>query len=185
MRYQPLFMRLRHQHLERDTQSPFNLEFNDEHFAIATPEFWNAWRADKNSTRGRTISRQYAPAKYTADQVGQSGKKPVWVVFKSRSAKERFDEKLANANTLPAPENTDGKILGLGWSSKNDTTGMFFDDRDPTKKGVLIAWLNRRGNTYSVNVVSNTFKLNRPIPRSITDLGEAVDWVYQYSKWRN
>lgn len=183
MRNQPFFMKLRHQEHERGIQTPFNLEFNDAHFAIATPEFWDAWNADKTRTRGRAISRQYAPAKYPADQVGQSGQKPVWVVFKSRSAKEAFEAKLANGST-PAPENTaDPTIKGLGWSARTANTGMFFDDRNPENRGVLVAWLNYDRGVYSVNIVSNTFQLTRPIPRSISELSKAVEWVYQNAAW--
>ena len=80
----------------------FDLEFNDDNYAIATPAFWRAWRADKNTTRGKTISLQYAPAKYPADQLGLPGcKKPVWIVFQSKYAKRLFEAKLFTEGTLP------------------------------------------------------------------------------------
>ena len=79
----------------------FDLEFNDDNYAIATPAFWRAWRADKSTTRGKTISLQYAPAKYPADQLGLSGgKKPVWIVFQSKYAKRLFEAKLFTEGTL-------------------------------------------------------------------------------------
>lgn len=184
MRNQPFFMKLKHQANEQSNQNPFNLEFNDEHFAIATPEFWDAWNADKNRTRGRAISRQFTPAKYRADQVGQKGQKPVWVVFKNLSAKEALDEKLATPSTPLAAEQT---IKGLAWQSTKANGGMFLDDRNETvnSRSPVVAWLNYNRGIYSVNVVSDTFQLNRPIPRSITELGKAVEWVYKNSVWRS
>ena len=179
MRRQPLFMKLRNR--QRETEPAFNLEFNADNYAIATPEFWDAWRADKNSVRGRTISHQYALAKYSADQLGLSGKKPTWVVFANRAAKDAFEKR---SEVSDPSENTSETLKGLGWSSKTSHTGMFFDDRNPKKQGVLVAWLNYRDNTYSVNVVHSAFKLTCPIPTSITDLGAAVDWVYNNSVWK-
>ena len=174
-------MKLKNQQRERGTKTPFDLEFNEDNFAIATSEFWDAWRADKNSTRNRTLSRQYAPAKYPADQLGLQGKKPVWVVFANRAAKDAFEKR---SEVSDPSENTSEMLKGLGWSSKTSHTGMFFDDRNPKKQGVLVAWLNYRDNTYSVNVVHSAFKLTRPIPATITDLGAAVDWVYNNSVWK-
>ena len=181
MRRQPLFMyyRAREQEQQHETRIAFNLEFNDEQFAIATPEFWAAWRTDKNSMR-----RQYVPAKYPADQLGLQGKKPIWVVFISRAAKEAFEAK----HTPVEASNVDGEIKGLGWQSIRDNAGMFLDDRNKTwrsQRPPVVAWLNHNRGCYSVNVVDSAFKLTRPIPRTIADLGKAVDWVYQYSKWRN
>ena len=181
MRRQPLFMyyRAREEEQQHETRIAFNLEFNDAHYAIPTPEFWAAWRTDKSSMR-----RQYVPAKYPADQLGLQGQKPVWVVFISRAAKEAFEAK----HTSVEASNVDGEIKGLGWQSIRDNTGIFLDDRNKTwrsKRSPVVAWLNHNRGCYSVNVVDSAFKLTRPIPRTITDLGEAVDWVYQYSKWRN
>ena len=161
----------------------FDLEFNDDNYAIATPEFWVAWRADKNSTRNQTIRRQYVPAKYPAEQLGLQGKKPVWVVFSSRAAKERFEAQHAT----PETSNADGEIKGLGWHATRDNAGMFLNDRNKTyrsQRSPVVAWLNYNRGCYSVNVVHRTFKLIRPIPSTITKLGDAVDWVYKNSVWR-
>jgi len=183
MRRQPMFMWYRHRQREQEHEirTAFNLKFNDQHYAIATPEFWDAWRADTH----RTLRQQYAPAKYLADQLGLPGKKPVWVVFVSRAAKQVFE---ANHTALEAreAENTDGKIQGLGWQSTRVNTGMFLDDRHKTyrsQRAPVVAWLNYNHGRYSVNVVHSAFKLTRPIPATITDLGDAVAWVYQNSVW--
>ena len=184
MSRQYLFMKLRNDR-QQEVKPAFDLEFNDANYAIATPAFWRAWRGDKNTTRGKTISLQYAPAKYPADQLGlPGGNKPVWVVFANWSEKETFDAKLASkVHHAPSEQEASPMLKGLGWSSKTAHTGMFFDDRDPKKQGILVAWLNYRNNIYSVNVVYSTFKLTRPIPNTITDLGEAVDWVYNNAIW--
>ena len=181
MSRQPLFMYYRHRQREREHEirTAYNLEFNDEHYAIATPEFWEAWRgSEKNST----LRHQYAPAKYPADQLGLQGK-PVWVVFTDKAAKERFEVKHAS----PEVSNADGEIQGLGWQSLRTNTGMFLDERNKTyrsQRSPVVAWLNFNQGRYSVNVVSSAFNLTRLVPTSITDLGDAVDWVYQNSVWR-
>ena len=197
MSSQPLFMyyRAREQEQQHRIRTAFNLKFNDEHYAIATPEFWEAWREEPKRAE---LRRQYAPAKYPADQLGLQGKKPVWVVFISKAAKERFEAKLrrvdpevsdTSRSTLAAsPEvsNADGEIHGLGWQSLRTNTGMFLDERNKTyrsQRSPVVAWLNYNRDVYSVNVVSDTFQLTRPIPRSVTDFGEAVDWVYNHSVW--
>ena len=198
MSRQPLFMYNRHRQREREhrIRTAFNLEFNDENYATATPEFWDAWRgSEKNST----LRRQYAPAKLPANQLGLQGRKPVWVVFISKAAKEHFEAKLrrvdpevsdTSGSTLAAsPEvsNADGEIHGLGWQSLRTNTGMFLDERNKTyrsQRSPVVAWLNYNRDVYSVNVVSDTFQLTRPIPRSVTDFGEAVQWVYKNSAWR-
>ena len=179
----PMFMWYRHRQREREHQirTAFNLKFNDQHYAIATPEFWDAWRADTH----QTLRKQYAPAKYPADQLGLPGKKPVWVVFVSRAAKQAFEANHAAPEAREA-ENTDGKIQGLGWQSTRVNTGMFLDDRHRTyrsQRAPVVAWLNYNQGRYSVNVVHSAFKLTRPIPAAITDLGDAVEWVYQNSVW--
>ena len=186
MRQQPLFLWYRHRQREREHEirTAFNLKFNEDNYAIPTPEFWDAWRADKNST----IRRQYAPAKYPADQLGLSGEKPVWVVFVSRSAKKAFEAKRASsesADTTGSSEasHADGEIKGLGWHARTAHTGMFFDERSLQERGTLVAWLNYRDDVYSVNVVSDAFQLTHSIPPTITDLGDAVDWVYKNSVW--
>ena len=181
MSRQYLFMKLRNDR-QQEVKPAFDLEFNDDNYAIATPTFWRAWRGDKNTTRGKTISLQYAPAKYPADQLGlPGGNKPVWIVFQSKDAKRLFEgNQLANEAPCPRSET----LKGLGWQANTDNTGMFFDDRVPKKQGVLVAWLNYRDTLYSVNVVHSAFKLTRPIPSTINTLGEAVEWVYNNSVWR-
>ena len=183
MSRQSLFMyyRAREQEQQHETRIAFNLEFNDEHFAIATPEFWAAWREEGKRAE---LRRHYAPGKYPADQLGLQGKKPVWVVFISRAAKQAFEAKHAPVETPKA----DGALKGLGWQSTRANAGMFLDDRNKTwrsQRSPVVAWLNYNQGHYSVNVVESAFKLTRPIPSTISALGEAVDWVYQYSKWRN
>ena len=181
MSRQPLFMyyRAREQERQHRIRTAFNLEFNDENYAIATPEFWDAWREERKRAE---LRRQYALAKYPADQLGRQGRKPFWVVFVSQAAKEVFEAK------HPSPEvsNADGEIKGLGWQSLRTNTGMFLDERNKTyrsQRSPVVAWLNYNLGRYSVNVVSDTFQLTRPIPRSVTDFGEAVDWVYNHSVW--
>lgn len=181
MSSQPLFMyyRAREQERQHKIRTAYNLEFNDEHYAIATPEFWEAWREEGKRAE---LRRQYALAKYPADQLGLQGKKPVWVVFTDKAAKERFEVKHAS----PEVSNADDEIKGLGWQSLRANTGMFLDDRNKTyrsQRSLVVAWLNYNHGRYSVNVVSDTFNLTRPIPNSMTDLGDAVNWVYQHSDW--
>ena len=183
MSRQPLFMyyRAREEEQQHEISTAYNLEFNDEHFAIATPQFWAAWREEGKRAE---LRRQYAPGKYPADQLGLQGQKPVWVVFISRAAKEKFEHKHAT----PEASNAAGELKGLGWHATRDNAGMFLDERNKTwrsKRSPVVAWLNYNRGRYSVNVVSEIFELTRPIPASITALGDAVDWVYQYSKWRN
>ena len=184
MRRQPMFMWYRHRHRQREhnIRTAFNLKFNDAHYAIATPEFWNAWRADTH----RTLRQQYAPAKYPAAHLGLPGKKPVWVVFVSRAAKQAFEANHAAPEVSPEAENGDGPIQGLAWVSTRANTGMFLDDRHSTyrsQRSPVVAWLNCNHGRYAVNVVHSAFKLTRPIPAAITDLGDAVDWVYNNAVW--
>lgn len=185
MSRQPLFMhyRAREQERQHRIRTAYNLKFNDEHYAIATPEFWDAWR---EKGKRAELRRQYAPAKYPADQLGLQGKKPVWVVFINQAAKEAFEAKHA-AQKCHAASNADGEIQGLGWQSIRANTGMFLDERnktDPSRRSPVVAWLNYHRGRYSVNVVDSAFKLTRPIPNAITELGKAVEWVYQNSAWR-
>ena len=190
MSRQPLFMyyRAREEERQHRIRTAYNLKFNDEHFSLATPEFWAAWRAgDKDATPvdregNPPIRRQYAPGKYPADQIGLQGQKPVWVVFVDKAAKERFDWRLA-AQARAAAE---GGIWRLGWHPNTNQTGMFLDERNKThrsKRSPVVAWLNYNSGRYSVNVVDSAFKLTRPIPTSITGLGGAVEWVYKNSVW--
>ncbi len=183
MSRQYLFMKLRNNR-QQEVKPAFDLEFNNDNYAIATPAFWRAWRGDKNTTRGKTIGfLPYAPAKYPAEQLGLQGQKLVWVVFISRAAKHAFEAKHAPAE----PSNADGRIQGLGWQCIRDNTGMFLDERNKTyrsQRSPVVAWLNYNSGRYSVNVVDSAFKLIRPIPSTLTDLGDAVEWVYQHSVWR-
>ena len=190
MRRQPLFMKLKHKYeRERDPRYRFGFEFNDEHYAIATPEFWDAWRADKD----KILRGQYFPAKYPADQVGREGKKPVWVVFSSRDARNVFTAKFASSaeasqttGTAEAPDTADTELKGLGWYSTSDTGGMFLDERNKgyrSRRPPVVAWLNYNRGHYSVNIVNSTFKLTHRIPTTITGLGDAVKWVYKNSSW--
>ena len=191
MSRQPLFMyyRAREQERQHRIRTAYNLKFNDEHYAIATPEFWDAWRDEGKRAE---LRRQYAPAKYPADQLGLQGQKPVWVVFVGKAAKGRFEAKLASAeshDTTSSLEasNADGEINDLGWQSIRDNAGMFLDERNKTyrsQRSPVVAWLNHNRGRYSVNVVDSAFKLTHPIPTSITDLGDAVQWVYKNSVWR-
>ena len=186
MSKQPLFMyyRAREEEQQHEIKTAFNLEFNDDNFAIATPQFWTAWRAEKKVEGNRSIRHQYALGKYPADQLGLQGQKPVWVVFISRAAKETFEAKHAPVEA----SNADGELKGLGWHATRGNAGMFLDERNKTyrsRRSPVVAWLNYNRGRYSVNVVSQAFQLTRSIPTSITKLGEAVDWVYQYSQWRN
>ena len=182
MSRQPLFMyyRAREQDRQHRTRTAFNLKFNDENYAIATPEFWTAWREEGKRAE---LRRQYTPAKYPADQLGLQGKKPVWVVFISKAAKERFEAKHAS----PEVSNADGEIHGLGWQSLRVNSGMFLDERNKTyrsQRSPVVAWLNFNQGRYSVNIVDSAFTLTRPIPNAITNLGDAVEWIYQNSAWK-
>ena len=91
MSRQPLFMyyRAREQERQHKIRTAFNLEFNDENYAIATRQ--NSGTAWREEGKRAELRRQYTPAKYPADQLGLQGKKPVWVVFISKAAKERFE----------------------------------------------------------------------------------------------
>ena len=183
MSRQPFFMYYRHRQREQEhrIRTAYNLKFNDENYAIATPEFWDAWREEGKQAE---LRHQYALAKYPADRVGLQGKKPVWVVFISQAAKEAFEAKHAPPEAPNADAN--GELKGLGWQSTRANTGMFLDDRNKTyrsQRSPVVAWLNFNQGRYSVNVVSDTFQLTRPIPRSVTDFGEVVEWVYEHSDW--
>lgn len=192
MRRQPAFMRYRHKQRQREqaVKTAFNLQFTADNYAIATPEFWNAWRG---SDKDGTIRRQYSPAKYPADQLGLPGKKPVWVVFVSRAARAAFEATHASETDLPDAKGTsetpsaNAEIQGLGWQSLRENSGMFLDDRNQTvgsqRRSPVVAWLNWTRGHYSVNVVSKAFQLPHPIPASITKLGDAVDWVYTHAVW--
>ena len=184
MSRQPLFMyyRAREQERQHKIRTAFNLKFNDENYAIATPEFWDAWREEGKRAE---LRRQYAPAKYPADQLGLQGKKPVWVVFVDKAAKERFEAKHASPEVSNV--GADGEIHGLGWQSLRVNSGIFLDERNKTyrsQRSPVVAWLNFNQGRYSVNIVDSAFTLTRPIPNAITNLGDAVEWIYQNSAWK-
>lgn len=88
-----------------------------------------------------------------------------------------------NPTANPTP-----KLQGLGWMATRVDSGMFKDDRKRGHRtyyrGPIVAWLNCRDGQFSVNIVSKAFDLPRPIPTHITDLGEAVQWVYNNAIWR-
>ena len=178
-------MRNRQEHQERlrkrDRElltEELKLSFNDDYYALATPEFWEAWRGSSKTA----VIREFAPAKYPASQLGLPGEKPVWVVFVNKTAKAFFEEKV---QTITTPSG-DEEIKGLGWQSLRANEGMFLDDRQKTgrsQRPLVVAWLNHNREGYSVNVVHTAFKLTHPIPTAIADLGDAVDWVYKHSAW--
>ena len=174
---------------ERDREQlkiDLKLSFNDDYYAPATPEFWTAWRSAPKTA----VIREFAPAKYPAAQLGLPGNKPVWVVFVNRTAKSIFDENVGGVRNPDSPvggvSNPD-RMQGLGWQALRTNGGMFLDDRHKTyrsQRAPVVAWLNYNHGRYAVNVVHSAFKLTRPIPAAITDLGDAVEWVYQNSAWR-
>ena len=97
-----------------------------------------------------------------------------------------------------APPETE--LKGLGWFSHSPDSAMFFDDRmqkgrrrfKRRNRDNVIAWLNKSkygrniGEAgYYLNVVKkDVFVLTKPIPRQITQLGSAIEWVLYHSEWR-
>ena len=85
------------------------------------------------------------------------------------------------------------KLEGLG--SYTIAKGcMFFDDRPLQNgrfkrrhKGNVIAWLNKvKGEGFYLNIVrKDLLTLLKPIPRSVTDLGDAIDWVSYHCEWKD
>ena len=155
------------------------LSFNEDSYAPATPAFWDAWRA-------KTVGvMEFAPAKYPAEALGLPGEKPVWVVFTNRNARDVFEGNLKRKDPKLVEDPRETK--GLGWQALRANGGMFLDDRRKTyrsQRAPVVAWLNYNRGCYSVNVVHSDFNLKRPIPNAITDLGAAVEWVYQNSDWQ-
>ena len=78
-------------------------------------------------------------------------------------------------------------LKGLDFMPTRINNAMFKDDRKrgyrTYYRGPIVAWLNYRKGVFSVNVVSETLKLTRPIPKHIRDVDEAVDWVLRHSEW--
>ena len=79
----------------------------------------------------------------------------------------------------------DEDLKSLSWQSKTDNAVMFFDDRIKSfrRKSILVAWLNYRKGGFSVKVVSESFRLTRPVPKSIRGFGKAIDWVLRHGEW--
>ena len=79
------------------------------------------------------------------------------------------------------------ELKGLGWVATQADGGMFLDTRNKTRttrRSPVVAWLNCRKGRFSVNVTSDVFHLTCPIPARVTDLGDAVQWVYDNAIWR-
>lgn len=78
-------------------------------------------------------------------------------------------------------------LKGLDFMPTRINNAMFTDDRKrgyrTYYRGPIVAWLNCRKGVFSVNIVSETLKLNYPIPRHIRDFNEAVDWVLRHAEW--
>ena len=90
-----------------------------------------------------------------------------------------------------APPST--RLDGLGWYAIAKGC-MFFDDRrrkngqfKRRQRGNAIAWLNEvKVDGFYLNIVQNDLLcLLKPIPRAVTDLGDAIDWVSYHSEWRD
>ena len=77
----------------------------------------------------------------------------------------------------------DEALKGLGWQSTFENTGMFVDDRVRSRRSPIVAWLNYRKGGFSVKVVSESFRLTRPVPKSIRGFGKAIDWVLRHGEW--
>ena len=77
----------------------YGLKFNDDRYAIATPEFWEAWHAN-----GKKIG-SYTPAKVPASAIGLPGNRMVWIVFVNGDLRRGFLDQLC----------IDGK---MGWEHR-------------------------------------------------------------------
>ena len=76
-------------------------------------------------------------------------------------------------------------LKGLGWICLHGETGCFFDDRDGRKeKARVVGYLNHGQHGFWYKPKTDAVRLTRPIPRSITDMGRAVEWVYFHAEWR-
>ena len=86
------------------------------------------------------------------------------------------------------------KLEGLGFYGHVGDSAMFFDDR-PLQNGRwkrrersnVIAWLNSsRSGHFDLNIVrKDLLCLLKPIPRGVTSLGNAIDWVCYHAEWRD
>lgn len=102
--------------------------------------------------------------------------------FKPRVWRENSDAPPIADPDAPEP------IRGLGYYAHRADSGMFFDDRKmaPRSKANVIAWLNpsKYGGFWLKIVQADIFKLRKPIPKEITEFGDAVDWVLNHGEWR-
>ena len=86
------------------------------------------------------------------------------------------------------------KLSGLGFHDHRCDSAMFFDDRVQSNgrwkrrnRDNVIAWLNSSRFTghFDLNIVrKDLLCLLKPIPRSVSDLGDAIDWVCYHAEWR-
>ena len=77
------------------------------------------------------------------------------------------------------------KLKGLGHHCHRMDGAFFIDDRIQGlgRKAPIVAWLNCNRGRFSLNIVRHEFKSTAQIPRQITNLGDAIEFVYQNSKW--
>lgn len=98
------------------------------------------------------------------------------------SGKDRFDldEELKGLTYMPTAKG--GMFLDwrvdARYTSRNGKRYFRKNARQP-----LLAWLNCRKGVFSLNIVSETLKLTRPIPKHIRYYDEAVDWVLRHAEW--
>ena len=78
-------------------------------------------------------------------------------------------------------------IKGLGWHATTPVGGMFLDHRKGTRgRRPLVAWLNHHSSRgYFLRPMTHDLHLVHPIPsEEVRNLGDAVEWVYNNSVWR-
>lgn len=104
-----------------------------------------------------------------------------------KSFKPRVWREASNSPPIVDPDAPE-PIRGLGYSAHRADAGMFFDDRKMAllSKTNVIAWLNpsKYGGFWLKIMQADIFKLRKPIPKEITDFGDAVDWVLNHGEWR-
>ena len=79
---------LAHWFLDIEIATDYNLEFNADRYAIATPTFWEAWHAN-----GKKVG-MYAPARVPASVIGLPGNRLVWIVFVNGDVRQGFLDEL-------------------------------------------------------------------------------------------
>ena len=79
---------LAHWFLDIEIAADYGLKFNDERYAIATPAFWEAWRAN-----GKKVGN-YVPARVPASAIGLPGNRWVWIVFVNGDIGQGFIDEL-------------------------------------------------------------------------------------------